>query len=105
MVFIVITKLEGFIEKTNTIKEQKKQINKGMKPQENEVLKGKQSELDTYLKQIRALNSKIIITKAELNKDDNFKRMVESEDQAKENYRQLQILLDENMQLKKIHGG
>jgi len=57
------------------------------------------------LKQIRALNSKIIITKAELNKDDNFKRMVESEDQAKENYRQLQILLDENMQLKKIHGG
>jgi len=57
------------------------------------------------LKQIRALNNKIILIKAELDKDDNFKRMVESENQAKEHYRQLQILLDENMQLKKIHGG
>ena len=41
MVFTVINKLEGFIEKTKDIKEHKKQINKGLKPHENEVLKGK----------------------------------------------------------------
>jgi hypothetical protein len=31
--------------------------------------------------------------------------MIESENMAKEQYRKLQQLLDENMQLKKIHGG
>ena len=43
--------------------------------------------------------------RAELDQDSNFKRMIESENMAKEQYRKLQQLLDENMQLKKIHGG
>lgn len=43
--------------------------------------------------------------RAELDQDPNFKRMIESENIAKEQYRRLQMLLDENMQLKKIHGG
>ena len=41
----------------------------------------------------------------DLEKDENFKRMVDSENQAKEQYRKLQQLLDDNMQLKKIHGS
>ena len=50
MVFVVINKLEDFIRKTNDIKQHKKEINKGLKPHENEILKAKQSELDAYLK-------------------------------------------------------
>jgi hypothetical protein len=35
--------------------------------------------------------------RTELDVDPNFKRMVESENIAKEQYKRLQILLDENM--------
>ena len=37
--------------------------------------------------------------------DENYGRMIESENVAKEQYRRLQQLLDDNMQLKRIHGG
>lgn len=51
------------------------------------MLKHKQHEIDSYLKQIRILNNKIMKTKQELNEDQNFRKMIESENMAKENYR------------------
>jgi len=41
----------------------------------------------------------------DLEKDPNFERMIQSENIAKEQYRQLQKLIDDNMTLKKIHGS
>lgn len=101
----MVEKLENFIEKTKIVKETKKQLNMGGKPPENEIFVAKQEELDSYLQQIRDSKRAIKKMRAELDQDSNFKRMIESENMAKEQYRKLQQLLDENMQLKKIHGG
>ena len=104
MVLVVVQKLENFIEKTMIVKERKKQANRG-KPPENEVYVTKQQELDSYLKKIREDKRKIKKLREELEADPNFERMIESENIAKEQYRKLQQLLDDNMQLKRIHGG
>jgi|TARA_B110000285_G_C15024675_1_gene563492 hypothetical protein len=77
----------------------------GGKPPENEIFTAKQQELDSYLMNIKESKRAIKKMRAELDQDSNFKRMIESENMAKEQYRKLQQLLDENMQLKKIHGG
>lgn len=87
------------------MKEKKKQINHGVGKSENEIFKTKEEELDTYIKQIKLNKVEIKKLWSELEQDKNFARMTESENIAKENYRKLQQLLDENMQLKKIHGG
>lgn len=97
MVLVVIKKLEGFIEKTLEVKQRKQIINKGGKPPENEVLTQKQDEHDIYLKNIREAKKKIKKMKDELEDDENFKRMVDSENSAKEQYRRLQQLIDDNM--------
>lgn len=105
MVLVVVQKLESFIEKTMIVKERKKQINRGNKPPENEVYQTKEQELDSYLKKIREDKRGIKKLREELEADPNFERMIESENLAKEQYRRLQQLLDDNMQLKRIHGG
>ena len=84
MVLIVVNKLENFIDRTIEVKERKKLINQGGKPPENEIAVQKQSELDSYLTQIRDSKRQIKKMRAELDKDTNFKRMIESENIAKE---------------------
>ena len=105
MVLVVVQKLENFIEKTMIVKERRKQINRGNRATENEVYQTKQQELDSYLKKIREDKRAIKHLREELEADPNFERMIESENVAKEQYRRLQQLLDDNMQLKRIHGG
>lgn len=105
MVLVVVHKLENFIEKTMIVKERRKQINRGNRATENEVYQTKQQELDSYLKKIREDKRAIKHLREELEADPNFERMIESENVAKEQYRRLQQLLDDNMQLKRIHGG
>lgn len=105
MVLLVVDKLDAFIIKTLQIRQQKKMINKSGKPPDNEIYVQKQHEHDSYLKQIKETKRKIKAMQLDLEKDENFKRMVDSENQAKEQYRRLQQLLDDNMQLKKIHGS
>lgn len=80
-------------------------MNRGFKPPENEVFKTKQDELDAYLASIAAKKKMIRKLRDELEQDENFERMIQSENVAKEQYRKLQQLLDDNVQLKKIHGG
>lgn len=105
MVLMVVQKLDSFIEKTMIVKERKKQINQGNRRPQNEVYQTKEQELDAYLKQIREDKRSIKKLREELEADPNFERMIESENLAKEQYRRLQQLLDDNMQLKRIHGG
>ena len=90
MVLLVVSKLETFIQKTMDLKKNKRIINKAGKPPENEVYQQKQSELDSYLKQINSHKATIKRLRNELEKDPNFERMIESENMAKEQYRQLQ---------------
>ena len=78
MVNLVVQKLEGFIAKTNHVKDQQKALLQA-KPPDTEVLIQKQNELDSYLKQISDYRKKVTKMKQELDKDPNFKRMVDSE--------------------------
>ena len=105
MVILVVKKLEQFIEKTMNVKQTQSLISQGGKPPDNEYLQQKQQELDSLMRQTFDLKKKIKVVRTDLERDINFKRMVESENIAKEQYRRLQQLLDDNMQLKKIHGS
>lgn len=83
MVINVVTKLEGFIDKTKVAKENKRKVNKAGKPPENEIYIAKTHELDNYLRQQKETKVKINKIKLELDKNEEYKRMVDSENQAK----------------------
>ena len=57
---------------------------RGAKPPDNEIVIQKQQELDAYLNQISVLKKEIKYKKSELEKDENFNRMIDSENIAKE---------------------
>lgn len=84
MVLLVVEKLDGFIIKTLQIRQQKKMINKNGKPPDNEIYVQKQQEHDSYLRQIRETKRKIKSMQQDLEKNENFKRMIDSENKAKE---------------------
>ena len=62
----------------------------------NEVFRAKQEELDDTMNEIYGVKKKIKHLREELERDDNFKRMIDSENKAKDQYRRLQELLDDN---------
>lgn len=64
-------------------------MNKAGKAPDNEIYVQKQQEHDSYLKQIRETNRKIKTMQQDLEKNDNFKRMVDSENLASEQIKKL----------------
>lgn len=66
------------------MKEHQVLMYRGKKPPDNEIIVQKQQELDAYLNEINHLKKKIRIKRADLEKDENFRRMIDSENQAKE---------------------
>ena len=62
----------------------------GVKPPVNEVFRAKQEELDDTMKEIYGVKNQVKHLREELERDDNFKRMIDSENKAKDQYRRLQ---------------
>jgi len=63
---------------------------------DNEVFHQKQKELDATLKQSKDITKSSIKIREELENNLNYNKMIESENLAKEHYRQLQQLLEDN---------